>query len=539
MRKRLLSVLTTAAMLCVLLTQTAAAEVGCTVADAVAWAKQQLGRTLGTDSTGLIEEYYDFLGSDAPDCRAAGYAGAQLPEGWTRVYSGYRPGDIAVWEAWHSCATCSTGEFGNIGIITAVSGDCFTAVSRSFLGYTFCTESSFALSAPVCAIRPQLRGEGQHIHEYAAEVHSPGCTDGGYTVYTCSCGDSFTDNVTAPTGHTETVINAVASGCTASGYSGDTVCSVCGTVLAGGNETPPKGHDYSAWETISAATCTADGVRVSRCTRCGDEKQQTVKAQGHIYRATVTVPTCTEPGLKTFTCRSCGESYSETAAQPRGHRWDKGTVSIEPTYGSAGERLYLCTVCGAVKTESIPALEREPEKMPFRDVSPDSYCARAVLWAYDNGITGGVDGTHFAPDSVCTRAHVVTFLWRTEGEPQPTLKKSPFKDVREGTYYYKAVLWAVENGIVSGYADGTFRPAAACTRAHVVTFLWRYRGRPAVSGGGFSDTKGLSRDFASAISWAASKGITTGYSDGSFRPGNACTRGHVVTFLWRYMEKPT
>jgi len=176
---------------------------------------------------------------------------------------------------------------------------------------------------------------------------------------------------------------------------------------------------------------------------------------------------------------------------------------------------------------------------PFEDIADKSESFKeAILWAYEHNITGGTDSTHFNPDGTCTRANVVTFLWRAAGEPEPQSKNNPFSDVAEGTYYYNAVLWAVEKGITTGYSDGTFRPSAACTRAHVVTFLWRYEGKPAASvNASLTDIAGLNADFTASISWAAESQITTGYSDGSFRPHAVCTRAHVVTFLWRDMTK--
>ena len=171
---------------------------------------------------------------------------------------------------------------------------------------------------------------------------------------------------------------------------------------------------------------------------------------------------------------------------------------------------------------------------PFVDVAQGEYYSEPVRWAYENGICKGTDKRHFDPDGTCTRANVVTFLWRAAGEPMPENPNNPFTDVDEGSYYYNAVLWAVENGITSGYDDGTFRPNASCTRAHVVTFLWRYEGKPAASGEvNFTDLAGLNADFTAAIKWAATTGVTSGYDDGTFRPNASCTRAHVVTFLYR------
>lgn len=176
---------------------------------------------------------------------------------------------------------------------------------------------------------------------------------------------------------------------------------------------------------------------------------------------------------------------------------------------------------------------------PFKDVNVNGShapFATAILWASNTGITTGYSGGLFKPDQGCTRAQVVTFLWRAAGSPEPTSYSNPFTDVSGSgamAPYYKAILWAVEKGITSGYPDGTFRPNAVCTRAQFVTFLWRFEGQPAVSSSNpFVDVSSDS-PFYTAILWAAESGVTTGYPDGTFRPNSTCTRAHVVTFIYR------
>lgn len=162
----------------------------------------------------------------------------------------------------------------------------------------------------------------------------------------------------------------------------------------------------------------------------------------------------------------------------------------------------------------------------------------AIAWAAENDIASGYrqpDGTYkFYPNNMCTRAHVVTFIWRANGSPEPHSANNPFRDVSSSSPFYKAILWAAERGITTGYSDGTFRPDNPCTRAHVVTFIWRSEGEPTYSTRAeLSDVGGLNADFTKAIYWAAEKGITTGYYDGTFRPNNICTRAQVVTFIYR------
>ena len=172
------------------------------------------------------------------------------------------------------------------------------------------------------------------------------------------------------------------------------------------------------------------------------------------------------------------------------------------------------------------------EPMNFTDVPADAYYSDAVKWAVAEGITKGTSDTTFGPDVSCTRAQMVTFLWRAAGSPEPTTANNPFTDVQAGSYYYDAVLWAVEQGITSGTSATTFAPDAVCTRAQTVTFLYRAAGSPAVSGGSFAD---VSADayYADAVAWAVSEGVTVGTSDTTFSPDMNCTRAQIVTFMYR------
>ena len=179
---------------------------------------------------------------------------------------------------------------------------------------------------------------------------------------------------------------------------------------------------------------------------------------------------------------------------------------------------------------------------PFVDVAEDAVYYDAVLWAYyhePEQITSGFDATHFGPQNACTRAQVVTFLWRAAGCPEPTGDTSMFKDASSiAAPYQKAVAWAVEKGITTGFADGTFRPNDSVTRAQFVTFLWRYEGKPATSGSiaGFTDASSISGPYQQAVAWAVEKGVTTGYGDDTFRPNAICPRWAVVLFMYRDMK---
>ena len=174
-----------------------------------------------------------------------------------------------------------------------------------------------------------------------------------------------------------------------------------------------------------------------------------------------------------------------------------------------------------------------PQTGVFVDVATGSYYEDAVDWAVENGITKGTDDTHFSPDGICTRAQAVTFLWRTAGSPASKTRTMPFTDVPVGSYYYDAVLWAVENGITKGTSDTTFSPNMTCTRAQIVTFLWRSEKSPAAGTANlFVDVKSTVY-YADAVLWAVENDITKGTTNTTFSPDADCTRAQIVTFLWR------
>ena len=174
-----------------------------------------------------------------------------------------------------------------------------------------------------------------------------------------------------------------------------------------------------------------------------------------------------------------------------------------------------------------------PQTGVFVDVATGSYYEDAVDWAVGNGITQGTDDTHFSPDGICTRAQAVAFLWRAAGSPKPETRTMPFTDVPAGSYYYDAVLWAVENDITKGTSDTTFSPNMTCTRAQIVAFLWRSEKSPAAgTANPFADVKSAAY-YADAVLWAAKKDITKGTTNTTFSPDADCTRAQIVTFLWR------
>ena len=170
----------------------------------------------------------------------------------------------------------------------------------------------------------------------------------------------------------------------------------------------------------------------------------------------------------------------------------------------------------------------------FSDVPQGSWYAAPVEWAVDKKITFGTSDTTFSPDTPCTRAQAVTFLWRAMGCLKPSTTVELFNDVDPSAYYYQAVLWAAEQGITTGTGEGTFSPNQQCTRAEIVTFLWRAKGQPSASNSSFDDVAADSF-CATAVNWAYQEGITSGTNATNFSPNDFCTRAHIVTFLYRDM----
>lgn len=311
----------------------------------------------------------------------------------------------------------------------------------------------------------------QHKHDFIPIVTKPTCLTEGFTTYTCSCGECYTKDYVSAVGHKTQLQNAKAAGCLTGGYTGDEVCTVCGKVFKQGSVIFALGHDPQPAR-VKAPTCTESGYTGDLiCMRCGDMTQigKTVAAAGHKF------------------------------------------------FGG------VCSVCGTKGAEAVPE---------FDDVKPGAFYFDAVQWAVKNGITNGTGKSTFSPNTVCSRYQIVMFLWRAAGQPEAKAAVS-FADVKPGDIFYEAVQWAVERGITKGTSSTSFSPFAPCTRGQIVTFLYRSAGSPKVSGAcNFSDVS--SGSFChDAVIWASSEGITNGTSAGRFSPNEGCTRAQVVTFLYR------
>ena len=252
---------------------------------------------------------------------------------------------------------------------------------------------------------------------------------------------------------------------------------------------------------------------------------------------TLIKPNCTEEGLRGAWCdgrsEGCDYIFDKKVLAPYGHSLTDSTKQIlsDPTASKPGKAVGQCGRCWATDVEvPIPAI--------FSDVNPAAFYSDALDHGYTAGWVTGITPSTFEPNTECTRGQVVTFLWRAAGSPEPETAVNPFTDVTEGKYYYKAVLWAVENGITDGMTPTSFQPDGQCTRAQVVTFLHRAMGKPDPQQTQHPFTDVIEDKFYyNAMLWAVENGITTGMTSTTFVPDNPCTRGQVVTFLYRTYNK--
>ena len=259
-------------------------------------------------------------------------------------------------------------------------------------------------------------------------------------------------------------------------------------------------------------------------------------------RYAVGIPDKTENGSVSVSPKNAsqGDRVTVTVKPDAGYEldslkvFDKNGKELELTDKGDGRFTFIMP---AGRVEVKAAFTEEVKISPFRDVPTDAYYYEAVKWAQKKGITGGIGNDLFGPYQPCTRAQIVTFLWRAAGSPEPKGTAAGMTDVAAGSYYEKAVAWAIENGITTGTADGLFAPDATCTRAQGMTFLFRASKASADGMPAFSDVA-TNAYYAEAVKWATDNGITNGTTSSTFSPGSGCTRAQIVTFLWRlYAEK--
>ena len=392
---------------------------------------------------------------------------------------------------------------------------------------------------------PDYRDLSNHEHDMVfSHSIAPTCESWGMNVYKCSsCPYTEESLGDAPLDHDYQYSHTTEPTCTEYGLNHYT-CTRCGDSYASA-EIDMLGHDYVR-SVFAEPTCTEMGYGYYECSRCDDEYLEAdTPALGHDLENwyTVTEATCIGTGLERADCSRCDyHETRETALTEHGYI----PAVTAPTCTEDGYTTYTCAVCGdSYVADHTPALGHDwqgtdctrcdgTRKTPFDDVPQGEFYEDSVAWAVQRGITNGISPSEFGPNLECSRSQVVTFLWRAAGCPEPEAGVNPFTDLVPGEFYEKAVLWAVQNNITTGISATEFGPDAECSRGQVVTFLWRAAGRPA--------PKSTSHPFVDvpedayyqeAVLWAVENGITNGISATEFGPDSICTRAHVVTFLSR------
>ena len=444
---------------------------------------------------------------------------------------------------------------------------------------------------------------GDHIAAFTDTVVAPTCTEQGYTHHVCTVkGCTYApvdDTFVEAAGHKWALTTTLPPTCTEKGtqfYK----CSVCGATRT--EKIAPLGHDLSRCDLQPAATCTQPGRAVGTCARCGVQIDEVIPAKGHdySYAETSVAPTCTEPGHYKGTCPTCGKDYDDvvpalghdwgewvTSIEPtvstvgyryhvcnrdgcgyregedipklHTHTWDAGVVTQKPTAAEPGVRTYTCTVCGQTRTEAIPATG-VPETCnggpacpgyAFRDMPAPSIWSHAGLdYCIYHGYIAGTSATTVTPDGECTRAMIVSILYRVQGEPTKVngyeLKKlaSPFDDVERGRWYTDAIWWAKLTGVVSGMSPSTFAPDDPITRAQLAVILYNYTqqfapGSLTETGSltGFPDAGSVPSWARTAMAWAVGNGLISGVGENGvsyLRPEGCATRAQVATILMNY-----
>ena len=300
--------------------------------------------------------------------------------------------------------------------------------------------------------------------------------------------------------------------------------SLCGKVTIAKEK-----HTFGDWTITQRPTLNRDGEKERICQICQYKETKTIPATGSNYSYYTIKATAGTGG-------SISPSGNVSVREGRDQAF---TITPDKGYAVANVKIDGRSI-GAVKSYTFENVRRNhtievsfARANEFIDVPAGSYFYEAVMWAVENGVTTGISASRFDPDGICTRAQAVTFLWRAAGSPAPETSTMPFTDVPAGSYYYDAVLWAVENGITKGTSDTTFSPNMTCSRAQIVTFLWRSEKSPAAgTANPFADVKSTAY-YAGAVLWAVKEDITKGTTSTTFSPDADCTRGQIVTFLWR------
>ena len=329
-----------------------------------------------------------------------------------------------------------------------------------------------------------------------------------------------------------------------------------GTVTLTATVTPTDSTDTVTWSSSDEAVAIVENGVVT----AEGNGTATITARAGEFEAACSVHVTTYTsgggggGTTTYTVNVENPSNGSVFVSPsRAERGETVTITVSPDDGYELDSLSVMAADGneidvtrlsdtrysfimPSGRVTVEATFTEIESEIFSDVPAGEYYYNAVYWAVENGITDGTSATTFSPNASCTRAQMVTFLWRAAGSPEPESTVNPFTDVFESAYYYDAVLWAVEQGITNGTSATTFSPDATVTRGQTVAFLWRYDGEPTAGSSGFADVA-PDAYYASAVAWAVENGITNGTGTTTFSPDADCVRAQIVTFLYRFMDE--
>lgn len=387
-----------------------------------------------------------------------------------------------------------------------------------------CTEPGYS-GDDVCTVCGVMVHQGTTIpakgHSWGTwTVISPATESAeGMEVHTCSvCGETESRTIPVLTHvHHLTAVAGMEPTCEHTGAEACWKCTGCGRLFSdadGSHEIdevvviPALGHDWDDGVVTKAPSCTEAGVTTYTCKRdAAHQRTEEIPAVGHtLIRHNAKEPTETESGCITYwECSVCSRLFRDAAG--------RGEITAEDT------------ILAPVKCPS--------EAFTDVDRTTNSWYHKAVDWAVVNSITTGTSAVTFSPNAACTREQMVTFLWRANGSPEPKDSACPFSDVNPGDYSYQAILWASQNGVTNGTGKTTFSPKANVTREQVVTLLWRLGGSKTVGGAiPFTDVT-AGRYSCEAVKWAAAEGITTGKTAAIFAPADPCTRAEIVTLLWR------
>ena len=413
----------------------------------------------------------------------------------------------------------------------ARSGDCR---HRAYEGDYRCTDCGGTVKGET--------GDFKHSGPFKLrDVRAATCTEKGYSgnKYCTACDRIAQKGTSTPSLHeiagNSKLINAVKPICTAVGYSGDQQCTGdCGQIFRYGHVIDKLGHN---WDDGKPATQGKSEGILYTCRRVGCAETKFVKDSAPTEYSVTVSTDGSGTASASLTTAAAGTEITLTATPDTGYHFKEWQVV---TGGVTIKDNKFTMPAGNVEVKAVFEKNATPPPAPgvnpFVDVPSGVYYEEAVLWAVDKGITKGTDTTHFSPNGICTRAQAVTFLWRAAGSPAAKSGAMPFTDVKAGSYYETAVLWAVENGITKGTTATTFSPEQNCSRAQIVTFLWRSEKSPAAGTvNPFNDVK-ASAYYADAVLWAVKKDVTKGTTATTFSPNDNCTRAQIVTFLYRAMK---